>query len=257
MDNIIVKWGSNEYVVDSNRTIDRYNQLLSEFMNSELLTVDPFSTTEAELDVILETRANNQTGYSWIERTSIFYSRCCLEKVLHIQDAYPWDQLYFQPWRHFPVITMNRFRREGIVLLDNERTSIPIAKKYEVLGCHGDTTHLDYFQQNIGSPFIYCYYFDMIDDYNKTRWCLRFAENSYKREALLLTQYFSIQFLINHPLECFPVPYLKGSNGGILELSVMRTILNPIIEKERSSLTSLLNRLNDSAVSHNLHAETF
>lgn len=64
MDNIIVKWGSNEYVVDSNRTIDRYNQLLSEFMNSELLTVDPFSTTEAELDAILETRANNQTGYS-------------------------------------------------------------------------------------------------------------------------------------------------------------------------------------------------
>ena len=124
MDDIIVKWGSNEYVVDSNRTIDRYNQLLSEFMNSELLTVDPFSTTEAELDAILETRANNQTGYSWIERTSIFYSRCCLEKVLHIQDAYPWDQLYFQPWRHFPVITMNRFRREGIVLLDNERTSI-------------------------------------------------------------------------------------------------------------------------------------
>lgn len=113
MDDIIVKWGSNEYVVDSNRTIDRYNQLLSEFMNSELLTVDPFSTTEAELDAILETRANNQTGYSWIERTSIFYSRCCLEKVLHIQDAYPWDQLYFQPWRHFPVITMNRFRREG------------------------------------------------------------------------------------------------------------------------------------------------
>lgn len=64
MDDIIVKWGSNEYVVDSNRTIDRYNQLLSEFMNSELLTVDPFSTTEAELDAILETRANNQTGYS-------------------------------------------------------------------------------------------------------------------------------------------------------------------------------------------------
>ena len=104
MDDIIVKWGSNEYVVDSNRTIDRYNQLLSEFMNSELLTVDPFSTTEAELDAILETRANNQTGYSWIERTSIFllsmlfgegtsHSRCVSvgSTILSALETFPGD----------------------------------------------------------------------------------------------------------------------------------------------------------------------
>lgn len=257
MDNIIVKWGSNEYEVDSNRTIDYYNQLISGFINSELMTVDPFSPSEADLDAILERRANNQTRYSWIEMTPQFYSRCRLEDVLHIHDTNPWYQLSFQPWINFPVITMNRFRRGGIILLDNERTIIPIRKKYEVLGCHGDTTDLGYFQQNIGSSFIYCYYFDMIDDYDKTRWCLRFAENSYKREALLLTQFFSVNYLINYPLECFPLPYLKDSDSGIKELNVLRKLLMPVIEDNRSSLIALHDKLNEMIKSYNLRGETF
>lgn len=256
MENIIIKWGSNEYVVDSDRTVDRYNALIADFINSDLFSINPCHAADEELDELLEKRAHNESGFSWIEQSNRFYSRCHLSEVIHVNDTYPWDQLYFQPWQNFPVITMNRFNMLGNVLLDNERRTLPYMKKYEVLGAHGDTTNLNYFVQNVGSPFIYCYRFDMVDDFRQ-RWCLRFAENSYKRESLLLTQFFSLSFLINHPLECFPVPYLCGSDGGIHDMEAMSSLLSPIIEDKRDCLISHRARLREMMILHNLQAEEF
>ena len=256
MENIIIKWGSNEFEIDSNRTHDRYNQLISSFLGSELFSVNPYEAAEEELDDLLARRANNKGGYSWVENAGQFYSRCHLEKIIHVDGSFPWDQLYFQPWENFPVISMNRFRMEGSVFLYNERKILPISKKYGVLGCHEDTTQLSYFTHNQGKPFIKCYYFGMVDDYRE-RWCLRFAEDSFKRDALLLTQYFSINFLINHPFECFPVPYLCGANGGIQDFEAMDSLLSPILLKNQCHMVSIRERLREMVVSHHLHAEVF
>ena len=256
MENIIVKWSSGEYEVDSDRTIEKYRQLLTGFLESELFLISPFATANDELDAILDRRTNNDSGFSWIESANMFYSRCRLEQIVHCNDRYPWDQLSFQPWQNFPIVSMNRFTREGAVLLENERITLPLFKKYEVLGSQGDTTQLRYFQQKVGESFVFCYKFDILDEYNKNRFCLRFAEDAYKREALLLTQFFSIQYLINHPYECFPVPYLCGSQGGIQDLNAMATLLNPVIEEKKATMIRLLDRFHESIVSHNLRAET-
>lgn len=256
MPELVVKRGNDEYVIDCERSEQEYRDLLSSFMQSDLFTCNPFNLSDKDLDAILERRSNAYVKHSWLGTTGHFFSRCRLDKVVHIHDEYPWEQLSFQPWQHFPVITMNRFRREMHVLLEKEHRILPAKKKYEVLGCQEDTTALSYFEKNVGKSFIYCYGFNAVDSYSPHRFCIRFAEDSFKREALLLTGLFSINYLLNHPFECFPNPYIAHTGGWVIEdIEAMSVILNPIMEEEKPALLEIQNRLKEEVRVRHLQSE--
>ena len=256
MENIIVKLDSHKYEVDSDRTVERYDKLITDFLSSELFALNPYDVAESELDDLLDRRTGGGFGESWIEYASGFYSKYYLKEVVHVRsDIFPeWDDIHFSPELN---ISMNRFRYGGNVYLENTKKKLPIVKKYEVLGSHGNTTQLHYFNRNIGRAFVFCYQFCVKDDYNDDRFCLRFAEDSYKREALLLTQYFLIHFLIKHPLDCFPHPYEAGTEYRISEINAMATLLNPVIEENKETMYQFLNRFKGDLIAHRLHAESF
>lgn len=259
MANYIVKSGKSEYEIDCDRTEQEYRDLLSSFLNSELF-LDPYELTDDDLESILQKRENTVLNVrpSWIGAAGLFYSKCNLIKVLHNQDAYPWVQLSFQPWKHFPIVTLNRFRRDMVVYLKNENVLLPEYKKYEILGCREDTTNVSYFERNVGRDFIYCYMFSAIDGYNTCRSCLRFAEESYKREAMVMTGLFSINYLIGYPAECFPCPFLVvACDCSIGDIGAMRFILNPIMDEVKPELLKIQSRLKDSANKHHLTVEEF
>lgn len=257
MENILTTIDSRVYEIDSDKTIEEYRQLISHFLNSDLFSYDPYCMSGSELDEILDKRATNKVhNCSWIGRTEIFFSRCHLESINHVNDVYPWDQLCFQPHKNFPVVTLNRFRRDGSVLMENEREVLPIWKKYEILGSTDDTTKLEYFKKSIGRPYVYCYSFDTLDDFSKQRLCLRFGEDYYKRESLLLTQLFSISYLINYPIACFPLPNVADMIGVVVDdTNAMSTLLSPILKENEPVMMKLQSKLQQSIIRHNLHAE--
>lgn len=252
----LISSGSQKREIDAEKTYNEYNALITKFLGSPLFAADPSSMSDTELEDFASSRTNNIGGYSWIESTEKFFSACHLAQVVHVNGIYPWDQLSFQPWRNFPVVTLNRFRRECPVILNNANEILPLQKKYEVLGSKEDTTKIQYFTERIGRPFIFCYRFSMIDDYNNRRSCLRFAEDSYKREALVQTQSFAINYLIHHPYECLPCPYLADGSGWLInDIPAMNTILKPILTEKKMEIETIQKRVAQQMIAYGLPSE--
>ena len=252
----LISSGSQKREIDAEKTYNEYNNLITKFLGSPLFAADPSSMSDTELEDFASSRTNNTGGCSWIESTEKFFSACQLERVIHVNDKYPWDQLYFQPWKNFPIITLNRFRRESLAYLCNSNEVLSLRKKNRVLGTSEDTTVIRYFTARVGKPFIFCYCFDVIDDYNKHRFCLRFAEDTYKREALLQTQSFAINYFLHHPCECLPCPYLAdGSGWHIGDIPAMNTILKPILAEKKTELESLQKRVAEQMITFGLPSE--
>ena len=252
----LISSGSQKLEIDAEKTYNEYNDLITKFLGSPLFAVDPSSMSDTELEDFASSRTNNTDGCSWIESVEKFFSACQLERVIHVNDKYPWDQLYFQPWKNFPVVTLNRFRKECPVILNNANEILPLKKKYEVLGAKEDTTKIQYFNERIGRPFVFCYRFSIIDDYNNHRSCLRFADDSYKREALLQTQAFAINYFLHHPYECLPCPYLADGSGWLVnDIPAMDIILKPILTEKKMEFESLQNRVAQQMIAHGLTPE--
>ena len=255
MSTFVIKIDEEEYRVDRERTEREYRDQLSSFIESDLFTCNPYSLSDEKIDTILERRSRAYVKSTWISSVGRFFSRCHLESVLNIQDKYPWVQLTFQPWNHFGCVTMNRFQRDMRVYLEKERIVLPIKIKNEVLGSRGDTTDVNYFKQNSGKPFIYCYGIRAVDNNSPYRLCLRFAEDSFKREALLLTGLFSVNYLLNHPIECFSGPYLPNSFVRCGSIGAMSYILNPIMEEAKPKLLEVKSRLEEEVKARHLQSE--
>jgi len=252
----LISSGSQKREIDAEKTYNEYNDLITRFLNSPLFAIDPSSVSEMELEEFASSRTKNTGGYSWIENVEKFFSVCHLEEVIHVNDRYPWDQLYFQPWKNFPFITLNRFRRESLVYLCNTNEILPLKKKNKVLGTSEDTTDIHYFTARVGKPFIFCYHISVIDDYGKHRSCLRFAEYTYKREALLQTQAFAINYFLHHPCECLPCPYLAdGSGWHICDTPAMETILKPLLAEKKEALKALQKRVAQQMKAYGLPSE--
>ena len=260
MERIILSSGIEKRETDAERTASEYYKLVSNFIESELFAVNPLIMTDEELDAFAAKRANNPGGSSWIERTGKFYSKCHLEKVQHINDIYSWDQLCFQPWKNLPIVTLSKFRRVSYVYLSNTHELRPLPRKYEVLGAKDNTTSINYYTERVGMPFVYCYQFGVLDEYSpitSERPCLRFAEDHYKREALLLTQHFTISYFLCYPYDCLPCPYLVLPGWTIKDVPAMRTIMAPIFSEKMDSLKHLESTFIDRLRSQDLEPEVF
>lgn len=250
------------YEIDIKKTTAIYNQLLTNLLESELFSVNPYELSDAELDTLLTRRADNLSfsSYmgSWIERTEFFYSRCFLKDVIHHTGEFNWYEIRFQPEKNFGPISMSRFQYSGLVFLGGTHkiSHPPIWKVNEVLGSQEETARLEYFIQRKGQTFIFCYHFPVIGRFGRNV-CHRFAEKSYSREALLLTQLFILNYLINHPLDCFPSPRIDGGRCGVQNFEMMTSLLTPIIEEKRAEMEKKQYRIKEQVAMHSLSPEEF
>ena len=245
---------------DIPKTKERYEALFGSFMDSELMNVNALELTSQELTQMLDRRTKNSGGPSWFERTELFFTRCKLSRIIpqNVGGPSPWTQLLFEP-NNLGIVTMSRFTYPNPVIFPRSGWEIDRTrnKANEILGCDENYRTLNYFKNHLGQSYIKCYSFPTHNSFSlgSTYSCIRFALLSYIREALLLTQGYTINFVLNHPTECFPGISMEGSLGLLMDRAKQEELYAPILESRRNELLDIKGRIDQQLSSQDLEPE--
>ena len=237
-----------EEAIDQERSRETYSALLESFLSSPFFGCDPINFADNEIDAFIN-RKHGPIDNSWLSLATLFCSKCHLEDIYDVQSGnLSYYEIRIVPYNLLnQFITLNRFRYQCFPVFESRHIAEGnFPKTYEVFGANRPSYTLDYFRKLKGQDLIYCYKFWSVDDFGKQRWCLRLSEKEYVREAILLSQRFTIDYLLSHPLDCFPDPWAAERLYMLVDDNLSKwRILAPIIESNRKIIDHKLNQVNE------------
>jgi len=232
------------YKIDIERTKDQYRKELDSFMESFIMTCSPYETDLGQLESEAATRAG-KVGFSFLQVSEGFCSFRTIDKVtpVHTQGYNPYLDIVLSHsadtltsnWFKWPCRPCFEVAEDGGAALGME-FGLPTYTSF--LDIEGTGEQLQYLKDNVGGKIIECYRFSSVNDFHKQRSCYRFARTSYLRESILLTQAFVLDYIEQHPLDCFGGPYIHGEGLDVSACAgkTKLELLNPILEGYRPRL---------------------
>jgi hypothetical protein len=250
--------------IDIERTASVYKSQLDSFMSSFIMNCSPFDEDEESL--LTESRARGcKCGYSWLDRAQYFCSCHYVKSVeeISLEGYRPYLDIKFTP--SLDALTSNWFIWECRPCFEKMVTGIECLEhdlggytKSRFIDIQEASDQLEFLNNHVGDEIIMCYRFLSVNNFNKQRACYRFSKKESLREAILLTQGFVLDYLENHPLDCFNGPFTED---GPLDISYLDNIkkweiLSPILDSYLPSFRARKDWVESQLHMHKLMTES-
>lgn len=238
-------------IIDVEKTASVYRDQLDSFMSSFIMNCSPFDKDMDSLLSEARARAINRGGNSWLDRARFFCSCHIIESAQLIENP---NYRPFRQYRLSPAVdifTSNWFIWNYRPCFEALAAGLE-SRDYEygepTRSCFIDIPYtndqLAYLKDNIGEKIILCYTFRTDSGFRNgmgnERSCYRFSKIENLRTAILRTQFFVLDYLERHPLDCFNGPYMENRpiTESIFDNNIKWQILEPILDDYRQSLSS-------------------